>query len=111
MLPGVEVPGDALNSLANQIAELLLLARVIVGLLVIGLVVGAPFAVRLSRRIRGIETRQARLEEQQARIEAWQAKHSAPLERLAIEQDAAGDPARAAAVRRPQRGGSPDAPL
>ncbi|WP_437310015.1 hypothetical protein [Sorangium sp. So ce388] len=94
-------------SLAEQLLELLWLARAMAALLVVGLVVGVPFGARLSRRIRGIEARQARLEEQQARIEAWQAKHGPPLERLAFEQRVE-DPGAAVSVH---RGGSRAAPL
>ncbi|WP_438029037.1 hypothetical protein [Sorangium sp. So ce233] len=91
-------------SLQRQLAEILLLGKVIVGLTVLafGLIVAA--LVRVLARLGALHDRQARLE-------AWQEKHGAPLERLALEQDASSDPARAAAVRHPQRGGSPDAPL
>lgn len=87
--------------LESQIAELLTTIRIGGGVL---LAVGAATAgcnLVMLLRLR-------RLEERQARLEAWQEQHRPALERLAIEQE---DPARAASLRRPHRGGSREAPL
>jgi hypothetical protein len=87
-----------------QIAELLNTVRIGggVALAVLAATAGANFLT--FRRLR-------RLEDRQERLVQWQEQHRPALERLALEQDASSDPARAAAVKRPQRGGSREAPL
>ncbi|MGK3995081.1 hypothetical protein [Sorangium sp. So ce1024] len=94
-----------------QLAELLNTVRIGGGVALAGLAATAGVSFLALRRLRRLEDRQARFEERQARLEAWQEQHGPPLERLALEQDASADPARAAALKHPQRGGSPDAPL
>lgn len=95
---------DALREVQAQMSEILWTSRVMLCGIVAGFAASAGMQAVQLRRVR-------RLEERQARLEAWQEKHGAPLERLALEQDASEDPARAAALKHPQRGGSPDAPL
>ncbi|XXX79185.1 hypothetical protein WMF30_10465 [Sorangium sp. So ce134] len=95
---------DALRELQTQMSELLWTSRVMFCGIVAGFAASAGMQAVALRRVRRLEARQARLE-------AWQQQHGPPLERLALEQDAASDQARAVAVRRPQRAGSPEAPL
>ncbi|XXY55282.1 hypothetical protein WME91_07625 [Sorangium sp. So ce269] len=70
-----------------QIAELLSIIRIGGGVAFAVLAATAGISTVTLVRIR-------RLEERQARLEAWQQQHGPPLERLALEQDAAEDPAR-----------------